>query len=87
MLKWNTYEIKFISTPGHSLGSICIDIDDQLFSGDTIMQYKPYINKRNGNKEMFLQSIEKIITEYSANTMVYPGHGTNFLLKDRYIIK
>ena len=53
-LKWQGYEIEFIYTPGHSMGSICIFIDGMLFTGDTVMQSKPYINRRNGSKEAFL---------------------------------
>ena len=56
-LDWRGNIIKFIPTPGHSMGSICIDIDNNLFTGDTIMQYKPYINKRNGSVELYKQSL------------------------------
>ena len=82
-LQWNDHLIKFISTPGHSIGSICIDIDGNLFTGDTIMQYKAYVNKRNGNFELYKQSIQYIINNFSKETIVYPGHGSKFLLKDK----
>lgn len=86
-LKWNDHLIKFIPTPGHSIGSICIDIDGNLFTGDTIMQYKAYINKRNGDYEQYLNSIDFIVNRYTENTQVFPGHGSVFLLRDKDCIK
>lgn len=82
VLMWQGYEIKFIPTPGHSIGSICILIDGLLFTGDTIMQAKPYINKRNGSKELFYDSRKKIVETFNPETPIYPGHGTPFFLKD-----
>lgn len=80
-LPWQGYQIKFVPVPGHSMGSVCVDIEGQLFTGDAIMQTKPYINKRNGSKELFFESVKKIRETYSAETMVYPGHGDTFELK------
>ncbi len=82
-LKWQGHLISFIPTPGHSMGSICIAIYGLLFTGDTILQSKPYVNKRNGSKEMFNQSIKKIVETFNPRSIVFPGHGDSFLLKDR----
>ena len=82
-LLWQGHEIKIVSTPGHSLGSICIDIEGRLFTGDAIMLSKPYINKRNGSKELFFESVKKIIATFPKETIVYPGHGNTFFLKDK----
>lgn len=79
---WKGYKIEFIYTPGHSIGSICILIDGKLFSGDTIMQSKPYINKKNGSKEKFKESMEMILSRFNEEQEIYPGHGEVFLLKD-----
>ena len=75
-------EIIFVPTPGHSMGSVCIEINDRLFSGDAIMQTKPYINKRNGSKELFYDSVNKILNRYCLDILVFPGHGEAFQLKD-----
>lgn len=75
-LNWMGYNVVFISTPGHSPGSICISIDNVLFGGDTLMPFKPFIKKRNGGStEQFKESVKKIVTVMSPNTVVYPGHG------------
>ena len=81
-LEWQGNKIEFIPTPGHSMGSVCILIDGKLFTGDTIMQSKPYINKRNGSKELFFESVRKIRGTYPDDTLIHPGHGETFQLKD-----
>lgn len=82
-LNWNFQIIKFIPSPGHTLGSICIDINGILFTGDTIMQYKRYVNKKNGNLELYKKSVQKIVDLYLPDTFIYPGHGESFLLKNK----
>lgn len=80
-LKWNSLDIKFIITPGHSYGSMCIDIDGMLFTGDTIMPFKPYFNGRDSNEEDWKVSVSLILQNYSLDTIIYPGHGDCFLLE------
>lgn len=81
-LSWQEHRIKFFPTPGHSMGSVCIIIEDNLFTGDALMQAKPYINKRNGSKELFYESVKRVVETFHPETMVYPGHGDFFMLKD-----
>lgn len=81
-LVWKGHKIEFVNTPGHSMGSICIMIEDVMFSGDTVMLFKPYVNRRNGSKDKFKESIEMILNRFSDNQQIYPGHGESFFLKD-----
>ena len=81
-LEWHSHKIEFICTHGHSLGSICVLIDGMLFTGDTVMLCKPYINRRNGSKDKFKESIEVILNRFSGEQVIYPGHGEMFQLKD-----
>jgi hydroxyacylglutathione hydrolase len=80
-LDWNGTEIRFISTPGHSPGSVCISIDNMLFSGDTLMwgRKRPIILP-GGNKHELEQSLDLLFRTFSPTTQVYPGHGQSFLL-------
>ena len=80
ILEWCGYQIKFIFTPGHSYGSVCIEICGSLFTGDTIMPYKPYFNGRDSNEEDWNNSISKIKLLFSDNIVIYPGHGGSFVL-------
>lgn len=73
-LNWNGSVINFIPTPGHSKGAICFDVDNYLFSGDTIMKYKPYVKR--GSIEEYKASVKCIEETYSNKNMILcPGHG------------
>lgn len=79
-LSWNGFTIKFINTPGHSLGSMCIEVEGMLFTGDTLMQYKPMINKRDGSKELYSESIKMLNEMYeNSGIQIFPGHGEGFM--------
>lgn len=79
-LEWDGHEISFVMTPGHSYGSMCIVIDDMLFTGDTVMPFKPYFNGRDSNEDDWKESIKLIESKFCADTMVYPGHGEMLML-------
>lgn len=81
-LSWLGYDIKFVPVPGHSMGSICVDVEGKLFTGDAIMQSKPHIDKRNGLKVKFFESVKRIRDIYPLETMIYPGHGDVFRLSE-----
>ena len=81
-ITWIGHEIKFILTPGHSYGSMCIEVDGMLFTGDTIMPYKPYFNGRDSNQEVWELSIKSIKETYSSEIIIYPGHGENLSLEE-----
>lgn len=74
-ISWTGHDIRFILTPGHSYGSMCIDIDGMLFTGDTIMPFKPYFNGRDSNEDDWKMSIERINAIYKEDSLIYPGHG------------
>ena len=74
VLDWDGLLIGFVLTPGHSYGSMCIRINNMLFTGDTIMPSKPYFNGRDSNRDDWVESINKIRTVLPY-TVVYPGHG------------
>lgn len=82
VLDWEGELIKFMLTPGHSRGSMCFFIGNALFSGDTLMNCKPYINKRDGNKEDYRKSITKLLQNVMDKVVVYPGHGDTFTIAD-----
>ncbi len=82
-LVWQNHTVRFIPTPGHSIASMCFSLDDCLFTGDTIMQFKKvYINKKTGSWNVWISSVEKIVTLFKGDTLIYPGHGATFLLKE-----
>lgn len=77
LLGWNQTVIAFEYTPGHSKGSVCVIIGNMIFTGDTIMPFKPHISKRDGSRELYNKSVEYLKSKYIYRNMtVYPGHGT-----------
>ena len=81
-MDWNGIQIKYMITPGHSYGSMCIDVDGMFFTGDTIMPYKPYFNGRDSNEEDWKESIKLIFKKIESNIFIYPGHGERITLYD-----
>ena len=81
-LQWDSRTIEFILTPGHSKGSMCIAIDNMLYTGDTIMPFKPYFNGRDSNEDDWLSSISQIELLYPSDIMIYPGHGEALTLSE-----
>lgn len=82
VLSWNGMDIHFVMTPGHSKSSMCVDIHGMLFTGDTIMPFPPYFNKKDGNVDDWKESIKLIESKYKADTVIYPGHGEKLTLQE-----
>lgn len=74
-IMWGDYTIKFLLTPGHSKGAMCIYINNMLFTGDTIMPFNPYFNGRDSNEDDWIDSIKQIMNEIPHDVIVHPGHG------------
>lgn len=82
IIDWNGHQIKFIDTPGHSVGSVCFTIDGVLFTGDTIMPYPPFFNGRGCNKGVWAESVKMIMEKFDSKTKIYPGHGEVVTLEE-----
>lgn len=77
--------ITFIHTKGHSDCSICILIDNNMFSGDTL--FKGSVGRcdlYSGNEAILRKSLanlkQYVLNNYHNKIDIYPGHGdkTNF---------
>jgi glyoxylase-like metal-dependent hydrolase (beta-lactamase superfamily II) len=76
---WGETKIYFFLTPGHSEGGLCFSLQDNLFTGDTVMQnYKPVIKLPGGNKVKLKESIEMLFDIFDDKILVFPGHGRPF---------
>ena len=73
---------KIIHTPGHTSGSVCITIDDVMFSGDTL--FAGSIGRTDlpdGNSLTMISSLKKL-AGIDKNYIVYPGHMSSTTLDD-----
>lgn len=74
-LKIGQTELKFIHTPGHTPGSMCILIQDSLFSGDTLFwQSVGRTDLGAGDMKQLEKSLKRLM-ELPDSLIVYPGHG------------
>ena len=67
---------KVIHTPGHTQGGICLSIEDNLFSGDTL--FEGSIGRTDlpgGNFDTLVTSIKTKLAGLDPSTIVFPGHG------------
>lgn len=68
--------VKVLHTPGHTLGCVCFQIEDLLFTGDTLFResvggdFPPF-----GNLEQELRSIRTRLYSLDGEWVCYPGHG------------
>ena len=67
--------MKFIMTPGHTEGGMCILIDDVLFSGDTLFcRSIGRTDFAGGDFRTIMESIKKKLFLLPDETQVLPGH-------------
>ena len=69
--------IKVFFTPGHSKGGVCLLIEDNLFTGDTL--FNGLIGRVDlpGGDEKSLHNSLKIISKLKPSTVIRPGHGSS----------
>lgn len=79
------FEIKILTTPGHTNCSICILIENVMFSGDTL--FETGVGRWDlptGNIIELTKSIKQLLglkTDY----LVYPGHGDTTKIYDEIV--
>lgn len=75
LLKVGNMELKFLHTPGHTPGGMCIVSGNVVFSGDTLFQQSIGRTDFPGSSYSAIkESIEKKLYTLPDNTTVLPGH-------------
>ena len=80
-------KLKFISTPGHTPGGMCILMGDVLFSGDTLFRMSVgRTDMPGGDQELLFDSITEKLFILPDSTTVLPGHdeATTIGIEKRY---
>ncbi|MGA1868025.1 MAG: hydroxyacylglutathione hydrolase family protein [bacterium] len=67
-------KVTIIHTPGHTNDSICIHVDDALFSGDTLFVGKVGGTDFGGNASKEYDSLHNKLLILPDSTRVFPGH-------------
>ncbi len=78
IIQLESLEFKIIHTPGHTVGSICIEVNNTLFSGDTLFRFGyGRVDFPNGSFEDIYNSIVNKLFVLPNDMVVYPGHGNS----------
>ena len=73
-LKIGDNDIEFLHTPGHTPGSQCFKVNNNLISGDTLfVQGCGRVDLPGSNSEDMFHSLRKL-SDLPDDTFIYPGH-------------
>lgn len=88
-MQWQGHNLLFKETPGHSRGSACMLVDNGiLFSGDTLLgDTYTGTNMLSGSKKQLDEISMPWLSGLPFETLVYAGHGEEFVLGERLLIK
>jgi hydroxyacylglutathione hydrolase len=74
-LDFGNYTIRVIHTPGHSPGSICLYVDGNLFTGDSLfVGAAGRVDVPGGDFNTLIESLSGKIAVLPDETIVWPGH-------------
>jgi hydroxyacylglutathione hydrolase len=68
-------KIQSFCTPGHTIGSVCYSVENNVITGDTL--FIPRCGRcdlPSGNAEQMFYSLQRIKQTFSPHTRIYPGH-------------
>lgn len=78
--------LTILHTPGHTLGSICVDTGKVLFSGDTLFEDSCGRCDLPGGNYAAMRSSLRRLAELPGDRIVYPGHGgSTTLARERQV--
>lgn len=67
---------KIIHTPGHSAGSVCLEAENIVFTGDTLFaQGIGRTDLPGGSHPDIIKSIKEKLFQLDERKKIYPGHG------------
>ncbi len=73
-------DISVLETPGHTYGSVCILMEDVMFSGDTLFSGSiGRIDLEGGDMHRMMGTLQKL-KNLAGSYTVYPGHGPSTTL-------
>lgn len=76
------FKIDCVATPGHTKGGVCFQLEDTLFSGDTLFPSGLGRVDLPGGSAVEMRATMEILQNLPPDLTVYPGHGKSFRLGD-----
>jgi hydroxyacylglutathione hydrolase len=74
-LEFGQFKLRVIATPGHTPGSLCFQVGNHLFTGDTLLAGGIGKELPDSDIRQQLISIGTKLARLPLNTAIYPGHG------------
>ncbi len=75
IIEAGSVKLKVIHTPGHSPGCICLYVDGNVFTGDTLFtEGMGRTDLGGGSYELIMDSIRNKILKLPDDTVIWPGH-------------
>lgn len=75
LIKLGESEISVLHTPGHTPGSACYHIGNDLIAGDTLFVFGcGRCDLAGGDPEEMFQTLKKMKSELPSETVLHPGH-------------
>ncbi len=82
-LSWHGWKFVCRHAPGHSPGSILIHMEGVgVFSGDSILREDTFLEFDGGDEEEFRRVTLPLIRGIPYETVIFPGHGEVFRMKE-----
>lgn len=88
-LLFGDYKIRLVHSPGHSKGSLCMAVSNLhgipfcLFTGDSLMaDYEVSTRFPGGSRKKYDEITLPFLKSFMEDVIVYPGHGSDSLIKD-----
>lgn len=76
-------EIVVVHTPGHSQGSVCLEVGGLLLTGDTVLATRAEsANMPGSDPEALAASVRGLLERFPPDTTILPGHGAPGRLAD-----
>jgi len=75
-------DIAVLHTPGHTPGSVCLLVENTIFSGDTLFQGSCGRTDLPGGDWATITRSLRRLAAMEGNFWVYPGHGGSTTLRD-----
>lgn len=86
---WDKHKLFVAYTPGHTKDCVSFQIDNLLFSGDSLIPGKKvFSRKKMSDSKAIVNSIKKIYSLFDLidKIILLPGHGKDFLLNESKVI-
>ena len=88
MILWPKVKMEIIHTPGHSEDSVCLILNEMLFTGDTLIKDTRTVTKLRGGSVEKLEETIALLKSYKGKGLyIYPGHGESFPFDHYDLIK